>query len=382
MALLSDRELLERLIAFDTTSFKSNLELAQFVADYLDRPGVRIDRNPSPEGDKANLVVRAGPDPGPERAGLTLSGHMDVVPALEEGWSSDPFRLTERGEALFARGSADMKGFLALAMNAFARLDPASLRAPLALVFTYDEELGTLGSRHFAATWPEGEPLPRATIVGEPTSLEVIRLHKGHLKYRARFAGKAAHSGFPHLGRNALEPTARAILALCELGERMQAERPEHSEHFPSVPFAPLNVVRATGGVAINVIPASGEIELGVRHLPGMNADEIERRVRAALEDALGGAEYELTMKGESPPMMLPSGCALHRTVREVTGCPEGEGASYTTDAGWFQTRGHECVLLGPGSIEVAHRPDEFVPLADLARGAELVERLVRHSCL
>ena len=249
------------------------------------------------------------------------------------------------------------------------------------LLFTYDEELGTLGSRHFVETWPVTDPLPRRTIVGEPTSLEVIRLHKGHLKYRARFSGKAAHTGFPQLGHNALEPAARAILALAELGRELQAERPLHSEFFPRVPFAPLSVVRASGGVAINVVPEAAEIEFGVRHLPDMGLEDIERRVRAAIEGALAGEEYELAMEGESPPMMLPTGCELHRTIGELTGCPEGEGASYTTDAGWFQTRGHECVLLGPGSIEVAHRPNEFVPQTELAQGATLIDRLVTHYC-
>lgn len=385
MTLLSDRALLERLIAFDTTSFRSNLELAGFVADYLDRPGVRIERNPSPDGSKANLVVRAGPDLGDARDGLVLSGHMDVVPALEDDWQSDPFALTARDGDLFARGSSDMKGFLALAINAFARLDPETLAQPLALLFTYDEELGTLGAKHFAETWPAKNPLPRRTIVGEPTSLEVVRVHKGHLKYRVRFTGVAAHSGFPHLGHNALEIGAKAILALAELGRTMREERPLHHELFANVPFAPLNVVRASGGVAINVIPEAAEVEFGVRHLPDMDPALIEQRVRETLDRALGGEPYVLEMEGESPPMMLPRGCELHQHLCELTDSldrPEPPGASYTTDAGWFQTLGHECVLLGPGSIEVAHKPNEFVPEGELVRGAELVERLVRDYCL
>jgi len=382
MTLLTDLGLLERLVAFDTTSSKSNLELAQFVADYLDRPGVQIDRNPSADGAKVNLVVRIGPELDVERNGLLLSGHMDVVPALEEGWRSDPFCLTERDDTLVARGSSDMKGFLALAVNAFARLKVDQLQQPLALLFTYDEELGTLGSRHFVETWPEKDPLPRRTVVGEPTSLTLLRAHKGHLTYRARFAGKAAHSGFPHLGKNALEPLARALLALTELDRELQSERPEHSDFFPSVPFAPLNVGRAQGGVAVNVVPDSSAIEFGVRHLPGMQPEGIEQRIRHALDGALRGEHYELELERESPPMMAPVGCGFHQTLQEVTGCSEGEGASFATDAGWFQVLGHECVLLGPGSIEVAHRPNEFVPRADLNRGAHMVQQLIRRFCL
>ena len=146
MALLADSELLARLVAFDTTSRNSNLPLADFLCDYLDRPGVRIARNPSADGRKANLVAWIGPEPSGDRRGLVLSGHMDVVPAEEEGWRNDPFTLSDEGDRWVARGSCDMKGFLAVAANLAAEARPERWRAPLALVFTYDEEVGTLGA--------------------------------------------------------------------------------------------------------------------------------------------------------------------------------------------------------------------------------------------
>ncbi|MGH7526444.1 MAG: M20/M25/M40 family metallo-hydrolase, partial [Gemmatimonadales bacterium] len=159
-------------MAFDSTSRESNLPLADFVSDYVDRPGVRITRNPSPDATKTNLLIGVGPF-DPEGAGLMLSGHMDVVPATEPEWKTDPFTLTDVGDNHVGRGAADMKGFLALALNQLLALDPNRLGHPLMLLFTYDEEVGTLGARRFVETWPAPERLPRDVIIGEPTSLQV-----------------------------------------------------------------------------------------------------------------------------------------------------------------------------------------------------------------
>src|SRR5205823_1221871 len=164
-----------------------------------------------------------------------------VVPA-GDGWSSPPFELTARGDALYGRGAADMKGFLALALNLAAELDPDRLAHPLVLVLTYDEELGTLGARHLHDHWPADRPLPRHAVIGEPTELSPVRLHKGHLKGRYTLHGVSAHSAYPHLGRNAIEPAGRLIVALSELGRRLAAERLPSSAAFPEVPGPSLNV--------------------------------------------------------------------------------------------------------------------------------------------
>ncbi|MCH7473976.1 MAG: M20/M25/M40 family metallo-hydrolase, partial [Gemmatimonadetes bacterium] len=208
---MNDQQLLRQLVGFDSVSRNSNLPIADFLCEYLDRPGVGIQRNPSPDGTKTNVVITFGPDTDEHRNGLVLSGHMDVVPADEEGWLSDPFALAETGDALAGRGSSDMKGFLAIAANAAARLDLAKLLYPLVLVFTYDEEVGTIGAKHLADTWPDAETLPRSAIIGEPTSLRVIRMHKGHVNLRFTVEGVPAHSGYPHLGVNAIEPVGRMI---------------------------------------------------------------------------------------------------------------------------------------------------------------------------
>ncbi|MBA3344715.1 MAG: acetylornithine deacetylase [Gemmatimonadales bacterium] len=380
MTPLSDAALLARLVAINTTSRLSNLPLADFVSDYLDRPGIRISRNFSPDGTKANLHVAAGPHDG-SGAGLTLSGHMDVVPAEEPGWRSDPFVLTEVDDTLVGRGAADMKGFLALAINRLAALDPARLHAPLVLLFTYDEEVGTLGARRFVESWPEPERLPRDVLIGEPTSLQVVRLHKGMLRVRLTFEGQAAHSGYPHLGRNAIEPAGRAIVALAELRRVLEAERPLHGEHFPEVPFAPLNVATVAGGSAINVIPDRCLIQIGVRLLPGMPAASMVERIRTAVAESLPDQSFSLELLSESPAMVLPEEEALHRELCDMVEQRGTRSVAFATDAGWLQTAGLRCVLFGPGSIEVAHRANEFVPRDELRRAGQIVQRLIHRRC-
>lgn len=379
-ARLSDLELFGRLVSFDSTSVKSNLPMAEFLCQYLDRSGVEIIRLLSDAGDKVNLLFWVGPgDAEPER-GLTLSGHMDTVPVEESGWNSDPFRLAEQDGCYYGRGASDMKGFLALAMNAVAALDPSRLRAPLVLLFTYDEELGTLGAHHFARNW-RGRTLPRSVIIGEPTSLRVVSSHKGHLKLRLEVMGKSAHSGYPHLGRNAIERAGAVISALTKLRIQMAGQRPPHSERFPQTPFATLNIGSIRGGVAVNVIPERCEMEIGVRLLPGMKSEDFVEELRDMVARALAPGEYQLEVASDSPPMLLGEEAPVYRRLCDLMGQRSRESVSFASDAGWLQQMGMDCVLFGPGSIEVAHRPNEFMPAGEFARASELLPVIIERFC-
>jgi acetylornithine deacetylase len=387
-ALLEDADLLARLVAFDSTSRNSNLPIADFLCDYLEGAGARVERNPSPDGTKANLVAWVGPPPDPgrkgDRPGLVLSGHMDVVPADEEGWTSDPFTLTEAGDRWVARGSADMKGFLALAANLAARkaLSPSSgLTAPLALLFTYDEEVGTLGARRLLESFAGGAALPRNAVIGEPTSLRVARLHKGHLKIRVTFRGKSAHSGYPHLGDNAIEPAGRVITALAALRRELEGEEPRYREHFPEVPYVPLNVGTVRGGAAINVVPDLCTVEVGVRPLPGMGSEDLVDRVKRAVREAAAPAVPEIEVLSDSPPLVLDEAAPIHRALCEITGSTPGGSVSFATDAGWLQQLGLDCAIWGPGSIAVAHRPDEHLPKDEFFAARAHLEQLVGRFC-
>lgn len=372
-------ELLRRLVAFDTTSRLSNLPMVDFLSEVLDRPGVRIYRQPDPAEDKANVVAIAGPE-REDRAGLVLSGHMDVVPA-GEGWRSDPLTLAESGGTYVGRGACDMKGFLALATEQMAGVDPERLTAPLALVFTYDEEVGTLGARRFAEGWAEAGRLPRRTIVGEPTSLRPVRLHKGHLRLRLVIPGRSAHSAYPHLGVNAIEHGGRAIVALSALREELQRERPAAATSFPDVPFVTLNVGQVSGGVATNVVPDRCALEIGARLLPGGQSTDLIERIRQAVARVLCAHPFELCVVAESPPMSLDRDADHFRVLAAESGVADSPGVSFATDAGWLQAAGLECVVWGPGSIEVAHQPNEFIPMAELDRAAQVLDRMVRRYC-
>jgi acetylornithine deacetylase len=371
--------MLSRLVAFDTTSSMSNLPLVDFVSEQLDRPGIGLERILSEDGRKADLIAMAGPDPG-DGEGLLLCGHTDVVPAAEPGWTADPFRLRREGDRLFARGACDMKGFVALAVNRLMAVKTDRLERPLALLLTYDEEAGTLGARRYAEVGGS-LPLPVKTIVGEPTGLRPVRLHKGHLRLRLVTTGIPAHSAYPTLGRSAVEPAARAILALAELNRALETESPDAAEPFPEAPYSSINVGMVAGGTAANVVPERCEALIGVRLLPGVDPVVMTARIAGVVRAAIGDAHWTLETVGLSPAMEAPEGSDLLAALREASGRTEDRGVSFATDAGWLERRGHVCVLFGPGSIEVAHRPDEYVPAAELERSGEILDGQIRRWC-
>jgi acetylornithine deacetylase len=381
-------KILEQLIAIETTSHLSNRPLVEWIADFLDRPGVAIEFDQ--HGDKVNLVVRIGPENcGPEdrgakdcgRAGLTLCGHTDTVPADEEGWENSPFRLHDAGDRWVARGSCDMKGFLALATDRAARLDPTALRAPLALLFTADEEIGSLGARRFVSGNQGRAPLPRATLIGEPTELAVVRLHKGHLRARLTFEGRSAHSGYPHRGINAVAAAGEAMAALSGLARTLEQEPTPSGRYFPEVPHVVLNLARVEGGGATNVVPDSCTLDFGLRLLPESDPEELLERVRGAVSGVVTPASWTLETINLSPAMSTPDSAPLHRDLCAETGQEGTRSASFSSDAGLLSQLDLDCVLFGPGSIEVAHKPNEYLPKAEFERAGEVLDRLIADNC-
>jgi acetylornithine deacetylase len=275
-----------------------------------------------------------------------------------------------------------MKGFVAVAANLAAGIDPASLTAPLALLFTYDEEIGTLGARRFAESWTERDRLPRRAVIGEPTRLEVVRAHKGIVELRIAVRGRSAHSGYPHLGRSAIEPMGAIVSALAALRRELERERGDASAWFPEVPFVPLNVGRLRGGVAANIVPEEATAEVSVRPLPGMEMAPLVERVRATVARAAGDAAWTMDVISESPPMNTPHDAPLIEALLALAGRAKPQTVSYATDAGWLQTLDLECAIFGPGDIATAHRPNEHVPLAELTRAREVLAGAVARFCL
>ena len=312
---------------------------------------------------------------------LVLCGHTDTVPALEAEWRHDPFQLEEAADRWSGRGTCDMKGFLALAIDAFVRRQSDALSAPLALLLTSDEEIGSLGVRRFLDDERLTTPLPRNVLIGEPTELAVIRLHKGHLRGHLDFHGISAHSGHPDRGVSAIEAAARAIVALSDLQKALRTERRRSAEHFPDVPFEVLNPARIRGGEAINVVPDHCRVDFGLRLLPGSDSDELIERIGSTV-GALGlAAEWELVVDRISPPLETAESADLYRELARLRNQQETRAAAFSSDAGVLSQHGHECVLFGPGSITVAHKPNEYLPKGDFEEAAGTIDRLIDRLC-
>jgi acetylornithine deacetylase len=373
-------EHLRTLVAFPTVSDRPNAPLAHWLADALDHLGLRVELLADPHQDgKVNVLASVGPQ-GSD--GLLLSGHLDVVPTEGQPWTTDPFALTGRDGRWFGRGTADMKGFVAATLAALARLPLHHLERELVLAWTYDEEVGCLGSAHLVETWrAQGRPVPTACLIGEPTDFRILRMHAGHTAIRATIHGAAAHSSRPDLGVNAISGARRALAALDALADALRRElRPG----LPEVerPWVTLNVGNIAGGGAVNVVPDRCVIELGLRPLPGDDEAALVARVRDAVRSIGAPWRVEVERLHGISPMLTPAGTSLEGLLRGFAADPAPGAAGYATDGGNLARLGTQPLVFGPGSIDVAHRADEWVGARDLDRAVDVLEAVVRARCL
>jgi acetylornithine deacetylase len=369
-------ETLSRLVGFNTVSDRDVRDLAEFLADRLDALGFRIERFPHADRPgKYNLLASIGPE-GTD--GIVLSGHMDVVPTEGQPWSTDPFVLTERDGRLYGRGTADMKGFFAATLDALGRLDLRKLRRELVLVWTYDEEVGCLGSARLAADFAAGgRTLPSATLIGEPTDFEILRMHPGHVAVEIEVEGRAAHSSRPHLGVNAIEGAARVVRAVRQLARDLEGERPDGAPE----PWVPVNVARIQGGTAVNIVPDRCVLQLGYRPPPGMPEEQVFRRIQAHVAAVAENASIEARLLRVTPSLLTPAGTALEALLAPHASRPGTGMAPFATDGGNLACLGTKPLIFGPGSIDVAHKADEFVEMGALKRASEVLEILVQRRC-
>lgn len=379
---LTHTELLARLVSQNTSAGRSTTALAEFTCEYARAAGAGVWRQAYADGAKVNLLLARGPLATGN--GLLLAGHLDVVPAEEPGWTSPPFQLVCRDDRLYGRGVTDMKGFVALALNALCSTRDEDLRAPLALLLTSDEEVGAIGAQQLLRSPPPDWPsLPSQCIVGEPTGLRVVRMHKGHLKVRITLRGRSAHSGLPHLGENAIERAGAVIRRLSTLAAHWRELRPAHGEHFPDCPHPVLNLGLISGGSAVNIVPDRCTIDLGIRLLPGQSTEQAMREIEFAMQelprtirDALETQEVN-----DNPPLLCPETAPIHQALTAVLGPQPTLGVSYASDAGWLSKSGMQCVLWGPGEMEDAHRPDESIELSQLERAQPLLLQFIDRFC-
>lgn len=379
---LTDRALLAKLVSFDTTSHRSPVELFDFCCEYMALPDVRITRMDCGDGYE-NVLFESGPEHH-EDEGWMLCGHVDTVPALEPEWETHPHELVEKDGRLHARGACDMKGFDAIALNFLRARAMNGFDHPLAVLLTHSEEVGTIGAGHFARDWPRDRPLPRRVIVGEPTSLQPVRGHKGHLSLRFTLSGRPCHTGFPSEGVNAIELAMPLLDCLRELRNDLCDERTPESGLFPVVPHPVLNIVRVAGGTALNVMPASCVVDVGVRLLPGQRSAEflprLEERLSSAgiprSESALEG-HCHLEVVNETPSFSTHHEDTFLQQVCAVSGHDEAIGVNYGTDAGRLVELGCRSVVIGPGDIALAHRANEWIPVDEFERMPQLLGELI-----
>lgn len=371
---------LDALVGCDTTCGGSNLHLLDHVEQRLDAHGIAHQRVPSPDGTRAGLLARIGPaEPG----GVVLSAHTDCVPVHGQPWSSDPFAVVPAGDRLYGRGVADMKGFLAAILAALPRLAAAELRRPVILALSYDEELGTVGAPSLVEALAEHQPAPSAVIVGEPTSMQPVVAHKGVRSFETVVEGLDGHSSQPHRAANAVVAGARIAAFLDDLAQRQARE--QRDERFDP-PHTTFNVATITGGQAINIVPRRCELGWEYRPVPADDGDglkeELDAHVAAqvlpALRASTGTGEVTTRRVALARALAAEEDGAAEALVRRLTGTDEPAGTvPFATDGGHFQAAGWSTVVCGPGSIEQAHQPDEWIALEQLDACAAMLDALV-----
>jgi acetylornithine deacetylase len=369
-------EILRRLVAFPTVSSDGNRDMIDWLADRAEAAGARVEVMTDATGAKANLWATFGPDID---GGLVLSGHTDVVPVAGQDWSSDPFVLREADGRLYGRGTCDMKGFIAAVMTRLPDLAAAATARPIHLAFTYDEEVGCFGARHLIEALRPRPVRPAMAIVGEPTSMRIIDGHKGCCEYSTRFTGLDGHGSRPDLGVNAIDYALRYATRLLALGADL-ASRPTPDSAF-TPPWTTVNIGRIEGGTARNVIAGQAQIDWEIRPVDWADAtlvkDTLARYCEATLLPEMRalapGAGIETEVIGEVPGLDPRVANPARDLVAGVLGANGTDLAAFGTEAGLFQDLGLSVVLCGPGRIDEAHKPDEFVEIAQLDRALEML---------
>ncbi len=382
---------LTRLIAFDTVSRHSNLALIDDVKAYCEQLGLTVDLTFNDAKNKANLFVTvpAGKDADEINHGLVLSGHTDVVPVDGQDWTSEPFTATIRGDKLYGRGACDMKGFIACALTLLPQAVKLSnvgqLRRPLHLALSFDEEVGCLGAPLLLADLKARGITPDHCIVGEPTNMAMVVAHKGIAVYRCRVHGKSAHSSLTAQGVNAISYASRLIGYVDELAQEI-SHRSDNDGLF-DVPYSTLSVGTIQGGTATNIVPNLCEFTFDYRNLPHMTQDDILAPIAAKVAELstqmqarAADTGIELLQEESVPAMTDNDSAELQALIIALTGDDTRHKVAYATEGGQFTNSGIPTIICGPGSIEQAHKADEYVALSEMVRCDEFLQKLL-NSC-
>jgi acetylornithine deacetylase len=379
----SPLEMIRRLVSIRTVSSidpavdSSNAPAIEEIAGWARALGATTEvlDVPGSPSKKVNLVATFGE--GRAGDGLVLAGHSDTVPFDESGWRTDPFDATERDGRLFGLGTADMKGFFACALHAVARLEPRSFRAPLTLVATSDEECTMAGAKLLR---DRGRALGRAVVIGEPTSLAPIRMHKGVLMERVVLHGRGGHSSNPARGASAIDAMRDVLVMITAF----RAELARHKNPEFEVAEPTLNFGMIQAGDAPNRIASRAELRFDLRVLPGMDHEVVRAELRTKVAEVAARhgvtAECDDMTSAGAPPFETPANAELVALATELTGLPPA-AVAFGTEAPYYRAMGMEAIVLGAGSITTAHQPNEFLPLEEIPRAIDLYEKLARRYC-
>ena len=374
------RDILDRLLAFDTVSSKPNMALMGYVKGLLEDVGLTVTLVPDSSGGKANLFASTGPE---GVGGVMLSGHTDVVPVEGQIWTKPPFQLTEADGCYYGRGAADMKGFVACAVETMLDAACRPLKVPLHLALSYDEEIGCMGVRSLIDLLAAAPVKPRFCIVGEPTGMQVATGHKGKVALRATCTGREGHSALAPLALNALHLAADFLGAV----RRVQAEVAETGlrDGDYDVPYSTLHVGKMSGGVQVNIVPNQAVLDFEIRSLAGEDVAGLIARLEREAESIvapLRGEFPEAAIKVERlwdyPGLGTPSDAEVVRFVKGLTGANGTIKVAFGTEGGLFDARlGVPTVICGPGSMAQGHKPDEFVAVEQVERCRGMLAALV-----
>jgi len=380
-SLLSPREILEKLVAFPTVSDQSNLDLIGWVEAYLAGHGIASVRVPNGDGTKTALYAMAGPE---AEGGVILSGHSDVVPVAGQDWTSDPFTLVERDGRLFGRGTCDMKGFVALAIAAMPLAARSGLSRPLQLAISYDEEVGCTGVAPMIAEMSRHFPRAAAAVIGEPSMMQAVTAHKASDSLAVHVRGHEVHSSILHRGASAVMEAARLIDWANNTNAASAAGPFSDIAAAFDPPWTTLHVGQISGGTADNITARDCRFMVTFRTVPSERpADWVKAvqteaaRIEAAMKAIHPDCAITVDHVGSVPPLAPESGGAAEALVRRLTGDNGRAVVSYATEAGHFQAGGYSAIVCGPGNIEQAHQPDEYMSVRQFERGWAFMQALV-----
>ena len=376
-------KIIKDLISFESISEKENLPLLKYISTYLKKYNIDS-KILNKQKNRANLYARIGPD---KIGGIMLSGHTDVVPVIGQSWITNPFKLVKKNNKLFARGTADMKSFIGVVLFLVPKMVKANLRKPIHLMFSYDEEIGCVGIQEAIPFLKKMKKKPDSCIVGEPTEMKVITQHKGKKNFLVTFNGMEAHSAQINKGVNSIKYASRFINYLSDLETKLKKKKFTDAAFSP--PYATINIGTILGGLALNIIPKKCSLEFEIRDLPILNSDTIIKEIKEYLHGKLEKemkkenkkCSIDFVVTNNFPPLKTDLkndivNKSLHFLNSNSTGA-----VSFGTEAGVFNSVGIKTIVCGPGRIDEAHKPNEFISISQINKCKRFLEKIIQSLC-